>query len=158
MKKALLFHSSGSVLFARTWPLPSFRLSPNEEGQDFLFLFDLLAHTCGIESTLRVLTHSDDNFYDLCKPNIDLTNHLVLEEDKLKVSWKPADIELWMHDGKRYRSQRAIDIDSYEVRGRTLDCTYVFGMDGFPKEKSALSAQRWFCNCAHGSIIYAVSV
>ena len=28
------------------------------DGKDFLFLFDLLAHTCGLESTLRVLTHS----------------------------------------------------------------------------------------------------
>jgi hypothetical protein len=34
-----------------------------EGGKDFLFLFDLLAHTCGLESTLRVLTHSDETFY-----------------------------------------------------------------------------------------------
>ncbi len=24
-----------------------------QDGQDFLFLFDLLAHSCGLESTLR---------------------------------------------------------------------------------------------------------
>jgi hypothetical protein len=30
------------------------------DGKDFLFLFDLLAHTCGLESTLRVLTHSGE--------------------------------------------------------------------------------------------------
>ncbi len=38
-------------------------ISTMEGGKDFLFLFDLLAHTCGLESTLRVLTHSDDTFY-----------------------------------------------------------------------------------------------
>ena len=30
------------------------------DGKDFLFLFDLLSHTCGLESTLRVLTHSGE--------------------------------------------------------------------------------------------------
>ena len=65
-----------------------------KDGKDFLFLFDLLAHTCGLESTLRVLTHSDEKFYQICKPNIDLGGeHLTLEEDKLKIVWKPADIE-----------------------------------------------------------------
>jgi hypothetical protein len=34
-------------------------------GKDFLFLFDLLAHTSGLESTLRVLTHSDEKFYEI---------------------------------------------------------------------------------------------
>ena len=44
-------------------------LSTMDEGKDFLFLFDLLAHTCGLESTLRVLTHSDDTFYQV-RPEI----------------------------------------------------------------------------------------
>ena len=87
------------------------------EGQDFLFLFDLLSHSCGLESTLRVLTHSDDNFYKICRPNFRIEDHLKVEEDKVKISWEPADIERWLKFGKRSsRSQRAIDIDSYEVR------------------------------------------
>ncbi len=84
------------------------------DGEDFLFLFDLLAHTCGLESTLRVLTHSDEKFYQICKPKLD---PLQLEEDKLKISWKPADIERWLHtgDSSGVRSHRSIGIDSYEV-------------------------------------------
>ena len=66
------------------------------EGKDFLFLFDLLAHTCGLESTLRVLTHSDEKFYEICKPNLELKEHITLEEDKLKIVWGPADIERWL--------------------------------------------------------------
>ena len=65
-------------------------------GEDFLFLFDLLAHSCGLEATLRVLTHSDATFYEICKPSIDLTHDLVLEEDKVKVKFGPADIERWL--------------------------------------------------------------
>ena len=67
-----------------------------DSGADFLFLFDLLAHSCGLEATLRVLTHSDPTFYEICKPNIDLTQSLELEEDKVKVKFGPADIERWL--------------------------------------------------------------
>lgn len=87
----------------------------DDDGEDFLFLFDLLAHSCGLESTLRVLTHSDTKFYEICKPNMDLSGSLILEEDKLKVIWKPADIEVWLQSGKKSHSQKAIVIDSYEV-------------------------------------------
>lgn len=87
-----------------------------KDGKDFLFLFDLLAHTSGLESTLRVLTHSDEKFYEICKPNMDLREHLILEEDKLKIVWGPADIERWLQTGKKSSSsERAIEIDSYEV-------------------------------------------
>lgn len=40
------------------------------EGKDFLFLFDLLSHSSGIESTLRVLTHADDTFRRICLPKV----------------------------------------------------------------------------------------
>lgn len=91
------------------------------EGKDFLFLFDLLAHSCGLESTLRVLTHSDDNFYKICQPKFNADDHLKVEEDKVKISWHPADIERWLRTGQRLsRSQRAIVIDSYEVRKEIL--------------------------------------
>ena len=86
-------------------------------GQDFLFLFDLLAHTCGLESTLRVLTHSDDTFYEICKPNVDIVDKVVLEEDKLKVKWGPSTIERWLQSGIQSQSNKTkhISIDSYEV-------------------------------------------
>ncbi len=41
-----------------------------EKGQDFIFIFDLLAHTSGVESTLRVLSHADENFRRICQPRI----------------------------------------------------------------------------------------
>ncbi len=32
----------------------------------------------GLESTLRVLTHSDEKFYEICKPTLDVREHLIL--------------------------------------------------------------------------------
>ena len=51
------------------------------------------------------------------KPNEEIKFKLVVqEEDKLKIMWGPADIERWLQTGKRSSStQRAIEIDSYEV-------------------------------------------
>ena len=87
-------------------------------GKDFFFLFDLLAHNCGLESTLRVLTHSDDYFYEICKPNLD-ESCLFVEEDKLKVSWLPADIEKWLRRAasRDETTQSSIALESYEVTG-----------------------------------------
>ena len=67
----------------------SLKMLKDATGQDFLFLFDLLAHSCGLESTLRVLTHSDDTFHDICKPSIDDNDpeRIKVEEDKLKIKW-----------------------------------------------------------------------
>ena len=78
------------------------------EGKDFLFLFDLLSHSCGIEMTLRVLTHSDEQFYQIFKPNLDEDLHVKLEEDKIKIEWHPAFAEKWL-------LKSIIDIDSYEA-------------------------------------------
>ena len=77
----------------------------------------MLAHSCGLEATLRVLTHSDATFYEICKPNIDLTQKLELAEDKLKVKFGPADIERWLQSGSRrpMGHNRSITIDNYEV-------------------------------------------
>ena len=85
-------------------------------GEDFLFLFDLLAHTCGLESTLRVLTHSDQTFHEICKPIYDPTR-LHVEEDKLQVFFGPCDIERWLKSGskKAKKKRQTIDIENYEV-------------------------------------------
>ena len=47
-------------------------------GLDFLFLFDLIAHTCGKAATLRVLSFSAPSFHDFCKPQIQVTNSYCL--------------------------------------------------------------------------------
>ena len=94
---------------------------PSLSGKDFLFLFDMLAHTCGIEITLRVLTHSDDQFYRIFKPNLVVSSNscnskAYVEEDKLKVEWHPSLAEQILHPGNApsFRS-RIIDIDAYEA-------------------------------------------
>ena len=98
---------------------------PSMNGKDFLFLFDMLAHTCGIELTLRVLTHSDDQFFKIFKPKLVLNRtkstepEAHVEEDKLKVEWKPSFAELWLHPDNapsaRCYQNRLIDIDAYEA-------------------------------------------
>ena len=98
--------------------LSSQQLVNEDDGRDFLFLFDLLAHTCGIESTLRVLTHSENQFYDIFKPNLHPTQHLNVEEDRLGVSWYPSDVERWSKDHNDKLTaevRKLIHIESYEV-------------------------------------------
>ena len=87
----------------------------DSSGEDFLFLFDLLAHSCGLESTLRVLTHSDETFYDIVKPCYDIANGLILEEDKLKLKFGPCAIEKWLQTGKKSGKHKSIEIENYEV-------------------------------------------
>ena len=93
-------------------------------GKDFLFLFDMLAHTCGIELTLRVLTHSDAQFFRIFKPKLVLNRTKTsigahVEEDKLKVEWKPSFAELWLHPDNAPSTScyqnRLINIDAYEA-------------------------------------------
>ena len=81
------------------------------EGEDFLFLFDLLAHTSGIEATLRVLTHADETFRKICLPKLTLSEQVKVEEEKLKVYWKPASIEHWLEK----HNHKGIKVESYDV-------------------------------------------
>ena len=81
-------------------------------GKDFLFLFDMLAHTSGIESTLRVLTHADETFRQICLPGLrNDAAHIKVEEDKVKVVWNPASLEDWLENN----SHKGIEVDSYDV-------------------------------------------
>lgn len=79
-------------------------------GKDFLFLFDLLAHTAGIESTLRVLTHADETFRKICLPKLQVSEAHI-KEDKIKVRWRPASLESWLETNQH----KGICIDSYDV-------------------------------------------
>ena len=38
-----------------------------------------------------------------------------MEEDKLKVVWSAADIEVWLKSGRKISRQKDIVVDSYEV-------------------------------------------
>ena len=83
-----------------------------DTGKDFLFLFDLLAHTAGIESTLRVLTHSDDCFRKICLPKLKTSDeNIKVFEDKLRIKWKPASLETWLKNNHH----KNIAVDSYDV-------------------------------------------
>lgn len=130
-----------------------------QDGSDFLFLFDLLAHSCGIESTLRVLTHSDDTFYEICRPNMASPQDLQLEEDKLKITWEPADIERWLHSGKHgARISSSIEIDSYEVTifpAETVNNSQTVSATKF-KNKPAYSV--WFYDLIGGKTEYVITI
>ena len=83
-----------------------------KEGKDFIFLFDLLAHNLGIESTLRVLTHSDDTFHQICRPRLKTSenDYVQVEENKVKVVWQAARIEKWL-----VTNINNLMVDSYDV-------------------------------------------
>ena len=72
-------------------------------GKDFLFVFDLLAQTCGKAATLRVLSFSATSFEDLCQPELKVTKTISLlyfhegviekKEKWIRVTWQPARLE-----------------------------------------------------------------
>ena len=125
-----------------------------DQGKDFLFLFDLLSHSSGIESTLRVLTHADDTFRELCQPKV-TDDKVKVEEDKLKVVWQPASLELWLEGN----SHKGIHVDSYDVTifpTETVDHTKTL----VPKQKNTESGNytAWFFDLEGGKTEYVVTI
>ena len=68
-------------------------------GMDFLFLFDMIAHNCGIPATLRVLTYIAPRFTEFCVPQIDMKD-LKMTESTLSITWKPPPLQ--KVNGKQY--------------------------------------------------------
>ena len=59
------------------------------KGEDYLFLFDLVAHTCGKSSILRVLTYTAPTFAELCQPVVTLSSN----ESSIKVGWTHSSLQ-----------------------------------------------------------------
>lgn len=131
-----------------------------DDGEDFLFLFDLLSHSCGIECTLRVLTHSDDTFYRICRPKINWKSHLKLEEDRVKVTWKRADIEKWLLAGSQdIKNQNKITIDCYEVTifpAESVKNSQTVAPKGKDAKNDEYSA--WFFDLNGGRTEYVITI
>jgi len=72
--------------------LPRKRGLVESPGKDFLFLFDLIAHTCGISATLRVLSFSAHSFEEFCQPRI-LEKMMQKTESSVTVKWDPASLQ-----------------------------------------------------------------
>ena len=144
-------------------------LVKSSDGKDFMFLFDLLSHSAGIQATMRVLTHADDTFFQICKPsNIKVD----VEEDKMKVSWKPADIERWLMSAKSSN----IHVDSYEVTlypaetvRNTITIVSKLGGGFKPLTRKMVSPDQllkpededyfaWFCDLAGGRTEYVITI
>ena len=60
------------------------------KGKDFLFLFDLVAHTCGQPATLRVLSFTAPAFADLCQPEVD---KMTMTETSITITWNRAPLQ-----------------------------------------------------------------
>ena len=60
------------------------------KGEDFLFLFDLVAHTCGQPATLRVLSFTAPTFANLCQPELET---VTMTETSIKITWKRAPLQ-----------------------------------------------------------------
>ena len=60
------------------------------KGRDFLFLFDLVAHTCGQPATLRVLSYTAPTFAKLCQPAL---KNVTMTETSIKLCWEPCPLQ-----------------------------------------------------------------
>ena len=123
-------------------------------GRDFLFLFDMLAHTSGIESTLRVLTHADETFRRICLPKLrNDSTHIRVEEDKVKVIWSPASLENWL----QHNSHKGIEVDSYDVTIYPAESVNnSVTKTQADKEDGVYSA--WFCDLQGGKTEYVITI
>ena len=112
---------------------------------------------------LRVLTQSDDHFYEICKPNLD-ESCLVVEEDKLKVSWLPADIEKWLRRAvsrKELPKGSSIDLESYEVTlypAETVRNTRTLPVKNLAKAAVNEEYSTWFYDLSGGRIEYVLTI
>ena len=64
----------------------------DSRGEDFFFLFDLIACTCGKAATLRVLSYTAPSFEKLCTPRIQ-TGKTEKTETSLKIQWQTARLQ-----------------------------------------------------------------
>jgi hypothetical protein len=132
-------------------------LVSHDEGKDFLFLFDLLAHNCGLEATLRVLTHSDDNFCKICRP---VSIELQLEEDKLEICWGSADIERWMEEYRKSAGAGdtigSISFDSYEVT--IFPAESANNIKKGDKNMISKGYHKWFYDLIGGRTEYVITI
>lgn len=124
-------------------------------GKDFLFLFDMLAHTSGIESTLRVLTHADETFRTICLPKLrNDSTHLKVEEDKVKVMWNPASLENWLESN----SHKGIGVDSYDVTIYPSE-SINNSVTKFKKDKDSSGIYNaWFFDLQGGKTEYVITI
>ena len=74
-------------------------------GEDFLFLFDLVAHSCGQPATLRVLSYTAPTFYELCKPELAEVN---MTESSIKLFWKPCKLQ-------NIRVSKQLEVQKYVI-------------------------------------------
>ena len=124
------------------------------EGQDFLFLFDLLAHTSGIEATLRVLSHADETFRKLCLPKLSV-DQVRVEEEKLKVYWKPASIETWLEEN----DHKGLQVECYVVTifpKESINTSFVTKIKEDRDKEGNYSA--WFYDLQGGKTEYVLTI
>ena len=94
---ALLWWWEGSGLRTITKILKTLKGKKEEDlvkadGKDFVFLFDLIAHNCGVPATLRVLTHTAPRFKQFCQPKLRIDS-LWMNESSLSISWEPPQLQ-----------------------------------------------------------------
>ena len=75
------------------------------KGADFLFPFDLLAHTCGKSATLRVLSYTAPSFEKLCQ-HVILNEKITKTGTSLKIEWEPAMLQ-------ELRQNDKIEVEEY---------------------------------------------
>lgn len=94
---ALLWWWEGSGMRSITRILKKLKGRNSEDlviakGNDFLFLFDMIAHNCGVPATLRVLTYTAPKFTEFCQPKL-LIDSLKMDESSLSISWEPPPLQ-----------------------------------------------------------------
>ena len=111
------------------------------KGSDFLFLFDLVACTCGRAATLRVLSYTSASFENLCQPRL-VSHKVQTTETSIKIFWQHARLQ----DIKAYYK---LKVDEYIV---TIFPGYDF------KSLSTDAKEAEFRHLEGGTIQYTITV
>ena len=77
----------------------------DSKGADFLFLFDLIAHSSGLPATLRVLSYTAPTFAEVCQPK---NFQLNMTETSISLVWNPCPLQM-------VKTHKMIEVQKYVV-------------------------------------------
>ena len=77
----------------------------DSKGADFLFLFDLIAHSSGLPATLRVLSYTAPTFAEVCQPK---NFQLNMTETSISLVWNPCPLQM-------VKTNKMMEVQKYVV-------------------------------------------
>ncbi len=113
--------------------------NPMEKRSDLTFLFEMLAHNCGLKQALRVYSYSDVAFARACKPQV-TSSDLEATETGLSVNFSSALIESHFEANRNYNGKCAYEVTVYPAE--TLEASKIVKVPRKGRRRRSKDAER----------------